>query len=314
VGAGEIGFRHLQALGRLSFRSRVFVVDAVRPAAESACARAALGTGEVARAADFSELPDEIEVAIVATTAAPRLAALESLLRSAKVRHVVLEKVLFQRDGEFERAGELLAAAGATGWVNCGRRLYPIYQRIRDAIAAAGTPAMLSVAGSNLRLGTNLVHFVDLFTYLTGQPDFSLDASGVDAEPLPSKRGGNLEFNGLVRMRTARGDAAEILSLASPALARHVTVRVGDLAWIIDETNGHTAVKTAAGFLPEKVDIPLQSEMSHRFVEDLVARSTCALTPYAESAALHLRMFEGLDRALGPRWTQWLETGARPIT
>jgi hypothetical protein len=73
-------------------------------------------------------------------------------------------------------------------------------------------------------------------------------------------------------------------------------------------------VKTAAGFAHEKVDIPLQSEMSHRFVEDLVASSTCALTPYAESADLHRRMFEGLDAALGARWPRWLETGARPIT
>jgi predicted dehydrogenase len=290
------------------------VVDAVRSAAQSACARVAPGAGTAVRAADFSELPGEIDVAIIATTAATRLEALENLLRSTKVAHVVLEKILFQRDSDFQRAGELLAESGATAWVNCGRRQYPIYQKIRETLARSDAPVLISVAGSNLRLGTNLVHFVDLFTYLTGQREFTLDATGLDAQPLASKRAGNLEFNGLVRMRSARGDAAEILSLDRPVLARHVVIRSGAISWIIDETTGDVAVQMADGFRAEKVDIPLQSEMSNQFIEDLVVRSTCALTPYAESVSLHRRMFEGLDAALESRWPQWLAEGVRPVT
>jgi len=314
IGAGQIGFRHLQAMGRLSFPARTWVVDAVKSAAESACTRAALGTAEVARAATYGELPPSLAVAIVATTADCRLAALEQLLGATKVHHVILEKVLFQTDADFHRAENLLAGFGTTAWVNCGRRLYPIYQHIRGELARRSEPMLLNVTGSNLRLGTNLIHLVDLFAYLTGSVEMTVDAAGIVDPPRPGKRAGCIEFDGLVQMRTPRGDVACVQSLGAPGLSRHATVRCGDATWLLDEMSGALAVQEVGVFHFESVAIPLQSEMSHRFVEQLVLQSTTRLTPFSDSVALHRQMFAGLDAALSPRWPQWASGGARPIT
>jgi len=314
VGAGQIGFRHLQAMGRLPFPARTWVVDALKSAADSACTRAALGTAEVARAASYDELPPSLDVAIVATTADCRFSALEQLLCATRVRHVVLEKVLFQTDADFDRTEKLLAESNTTVWVNCGRRLYPIYQHLRSELARRSEPLLLTVSGSNLRMGTNLIHFVDLLAFLGGSAEVSVDAAGISDPPLPSKRSGCLEFDGLVQMRTARGDFACVQSVTAPGISRHVTVRAGDTTWLIDEMRGTMAVQENGNFRFENEEIPLQSEMSHRFVEELILHSTSSLTPFQESVALHRRMFEGLDRALQPRWPEWLKNGVRPVT
>lgn len=275
VGAGQLGSRHLQALALMPGPARLFVVE---PSAE-ARARAESRYAEVRSPASArpsfldqtSELPSGIDAAVIATNADARLAALKTLLSGRRVRHVILEKVLFPSVADLDEAGDLLDRAAAKAWVNCPRRLWPVYREMKDLLAGK-RPFRLEVAGPQWGLGSNAVHFLDLFQFLTGTtPD--LDASGLDAEPVASKRPGFLELTGTLRGSSPAG----VLSLTSTAAgAGPVSVR-------IEAPGVSRAIDEAACGVP-------QSRLTHVPVQELLATGACGLTPYAESAELHRRL------------------------
>jgi predicted dehydrogenase len=123
IGAGQLGSRHLQALGRVGGRNDIFIVD---PNADSRrVARERFNEfnpgflGKLYELESLLELPAELDVAIVATTSNVRLAVLATLMKSSKVRYLLLEKVLFQDLAQYQQAAELLQMQIGRVWVNC---------------------------------------------------------------------------------------------------------------------------------------------------------------------------------------------------
>ena len=107
IGAGQLGSRHLQALARLTTECEITVID---PSLESlAVAKQRFEEMPVNKAVcvvgygtSVDELPVELDYVVVATGADVRLKVLQSLLARSTVRYMLLEKVLFQRLGDYE--------------------------------------------------------------------------------------------------------------------------------------------------------------------------------------------------------------------
>ncbi|MDD5302476.1 MAG: Gfo/Idh/MocA family oxidoreductase [Elusimicrobia bacterium] len=296
VGAGQLGSRHLQALALMPGPVRLFVLEPsaeARARAESRYAEVRTPSSPLPRFLDHaSELPAVIDAAVIATNADARLAALKTLLNGRRVRHVILEKVLFPTVAELDEAGDLLDRATAQAWVNCPRRLWPVYREMKALLGGKG-PLTLDVAGPQWGLGSNAVHFLDLFQYLTGTtPD--LDASGLDAEPVASKRPGFLELTGTLRGSSPAG----ALSLTSTAAG------LGPVRVRIDAPGISREIDEAGCGVP-------QSRLTHLPVQDLLATGACGLTPYKDSAELHRRL---LPAYLAHFRRRSPETVACPIT
>jgi len=88
-------------------------------------------------------------------------------------------------------------------WVNYSCRSYPIYPEIK---AELGREIMnISYAGNNWGVACNSIHFIDLFDYLSGEFDFTFDATKIDNVVYPSKRAGFSEMHRILRISTQRG-------------------------------------------------------------------------------------------------------------
>jgi predicted dehydrogenase len=294
VGAGQLGSRHLQGLARLHASARLHMVEPAQAAIELARARVAEVAGAAVADAirahhSVASLPEHIDAAIVATTAQFRLAALSELLERSRVRYVLLEKVLFQQFADYDAAARLLAAHGVRAWVNCPRRLYPIYASIKDWFAAT-PPTSVTVAGGEWGMGCNGIHFVDLFSFLTGAPLADFDATQLQPGTVPARRPGYVEYCGT--LRATAGDRSLVLTAAAQSPLRHlITLRSPQQQVVIDEGTG-TLWRLQGQDQSDVVrfQVPYQSELTAAVVSAMLAHGTCGLTSYAESAPLHLAL------------------------
>lgn len=282
VGTGQLGRRHLEALARLAIPARVWALDPFPAALEEARRSWEAARPGPGLSADFSgRFPATLDAVIVATDAASREAAVGRLLDGSKVRYLVLEKLLAQEPQALDRLGARLAQAGAKAWVNCPRRVWPLYKDMR-----VKGPLTLKVTGAGWGLGTNAVHYLDLAAHLTGFTGFAVDLSGLSRES-PSKRPGFVEFFGT--LRASGGGHAVTLACEEGPKASRVEIN---------------------GSLVDEKGSPLQSALTQGVVEALLASGDCGLTPYAESAAVHRPYLE----ALAARWRAAGRAGACPVT
>lgn len=299
VGAGQIGSRHLQALALLALPANIRVID---PSAKSlAVARerwlqAAEGSDRhyIAFAQTMTELPAEIDVAIIATSANVRRAALEALLTRSSVRYAVLEKVLFQSIRDLDEIQDQLGRSQTKVWVNCPRRMWNFYRDVR-AMMARSRLFSVSVEGSSWGLCCNTVHFLDLVAWITDSTDVAVSGDGLDPETIDSKRSGFIEMTGELTGGWRDGPSLRISSWAigdSPFLLQ---LRGEDAIVIVREDEGRAWIseRSSSWQWSERTLVQeRQSQLSHLFVESLAEAGVCDLTPYDDSAALHRSMLK----------------------
>ncbi len=299
IGAGELGSRHLQALGLLDRDAEVFVADPKPKALDRAKARFDDVEGRNSKVVatyetDVAALPSELDVAIVATTADVRLDALTKLLSISQVEHVVLEKVLFQRIQDYGEARRTLEGSGTRGWVNCPCRVWPHYVSLKRALSGRKIVS-LDLSGSNWGLACNSIHMLDLVEFFNGPSDLALDITRLDPDPMPAKRSGFLEVTGVLTGRFEDGCAVRLESSRQGYRPCIVTIKANGADYKFDEASGRMWTGSTGGQSREQaIDVPYQSRLTQLVVQDLLDTGRCGLTPFAESARLHVVLVSAL--------------------
>lgn len=317
IGAGQLGSRHLQGLAKLALPCEIYVVDPQPASLDVARARFAEmpPNGAVAHVHyldSVAGLPDALDYVIIATTANVRLAVLEALLARSSVRYLLLEKVLFQRPADFARAEALLAAHGVTAWVNCPRRIFPLYQEVQQFFGA--DPLLsLSVVGGNWGLACNSIHFIDLFAMLSGATPTALSAEGLDPGYVQSKRKDFIELSGTLRGRFGR-TSFEVTSVADSQARIMLTMRGESRACLIDEAGGTGFFFDGAAWSQRQFRLPFLSEQATALATDILQRGHCDLPGYALSQACHLPLLAALSQHLAGTTLERHDATSCPIT
>lgn len=242
------------------------------------------------------EMPAEFDLAVIATNADVRKAVFDRLTSHARMRTVVFEKVLFQTLGDIDEVGMRLARDGSKGFVNCGRRGFPGYQRLRDELAPS-RPLSLNVTGTDFGLASNTIHFLDLAEYLNDARLEAIDLSGLHPGSVPAKRQGQVEVYGKVSARLTNGATVELSCEATggPAIVE-LRLRGDGLEIFVDEAARKMTVNgdlSSGEFAARHV-----SEMPHIYSEALRLGTPC-LTDYAASAHQHRLFIAAMRDHLG---------------
>lgn len=297
IGAGQLGSRHLQGLAKLDLECTITVIDPFQASLELSRMRfeempANPALRAVHYATEISALPPELDYVIVATTADVRLGVLQALLATSKVRYLLLEKVLFQRLGEYQAAAQLLALHGTLAWVNCPRRVFPLYGQVKQFFGAEPFIS-LSVDGGNWGLGCNSIHFLDLFGMLTGAEPHAISTAGLDEGVLQSKRKNFIEFSGTLRGRI--GDARFELTSAAGSTARIlVTLRSQTRSCVIDEAGGEGFFFDGSHWERHSFTLPFLSQLATSIAAGILSDGVCALPTFAQSHAMHVPLLGAL--------------------
>ena len=300
IGAGQLGGRHLQGLARLSLPCEIEVVDPSPTSLDTARQRLAEMPSNAAITSvnyhsSIETLPPTLDYAVIATTADVRLSVLQTLLVGRKVRSVLLEKVLFQYQGDYALAETLLAVHKVQAWVNCTRRAFPIYKLVRDFFGEDPLK-YFQVMGGGWGLGCNSIHFFDLLGMLTGNVPTEISTKDLDNVLVPSKRKNFMEFTGSLSGRF--GDTYfEITSFAESSARLLLTLRSETRTCVIDETAGHAFffdVKQQTPWELRNFEIPFLSQLSTAIATQILTEGSVTIPTLKQSMAYHLPLLAAL--------------------
>lgn len=316
VGAGALGARHLQALRGFREAHTIYVVEPSDASRENA-KKIYEGTPGQENTVVFTDSLEkvaaqtqQIDVAVVATSSAPRRAIVEELVQRFRVDAMILEKVLFQTVKDLDEVGALLKEKGIRTWVNCPRRYFGVYQEIREALQDACS-FQVQVTGSNWGMGCNGIHFIDLIAFLAGSADAEISVDGLDEEYLESKRRGFYEITGTLRGSVGRCSDFSITSYRDGDLPMSITVTCGKVRYIVFEwAKKCLRVTKEDGLTETEIVLPFQSQLTNIEIEDVLA-DRCGLTTYEESAALHRALMVPLSKFFAEKG---FDDGLCPIT
>jgi predicted dehydrogenase len=303
IGAGQLGSRHLQALKSVKFPLNISVID---PSQKS------LATAEQR----YDEMPkgkhnykvkylqeissgQNIDLVIVATTSDVRARVIKNFLKNNQARYFILEKILFDKHSDYRAIEDLFSGSKIKGWVNLPRRVSPTYKNIKEELN--GRAISLRGTGSQWGLACNAVHILDLISYLTGDSDYTIGVHGLDKEISLSKRKGFLEVNGTLCANFKNGSYCELSSHVSGKAPFLMEIFNENARYIIRESEGKYWTSGAKnGWRWEEISFknPLVSETTTVAVEDILANGSCSLTPYKESAKIHISLLEPLRNFL----------------
>ena len=299
IGGGQLGSRHLQACCLIEQSVEIYVCDPSQDALDICKIRAEqMNPHQGIKIYYISYLSDaakDINVAIISTNSKVRASVTKELLSQIKPENIVFEKFLFPRMEEYDSTLKLLKENGVKAWVNCPRRMFEIYNNIKSEIDSDIT---MSISGSSWGMGSNSIHFIDLFSFLANDSDIRVEAKGLSDELLSSKRSGYIELSGQLNVMSNHSKC-KITCEEGDIILPTIQIDTDKTTYYINESKKELVKKDKTSDKEEKTSftIPFQSGLSNLFVEDIIEKNTCQLTPFEESANLHKALLgELLDR------------------
>lgn len=300
IGAGQLGSRHLQALAKVDYPIDVQVVDPSNEALKIAKERfeqvmPAANVKQITFHNSLDELYSILDFCIIATNADIRGVIIEKLLFKKKVKYLILEKILFQTEHEYGKIGQLIQKHNVKTWVNCPRRMWPVYREMREKNLIYNRILEMNVAGSNWGLATSTIHMIDLLAFLTGVDDYNISHDYLDHNVLASKRKGFVEFTGSLKGVFKDGPFFSISSYKNGNVPPIIELISEGQIFVIGELCGRGLVFRRDGqWIPEEFlfGTPFQSQLSHLFIKQIIETGSCDLTSFEESAKLHKPMLE----------------------
>ena len=310
IGAGNLGSRYLQGLAQSSCNLSIIVIDPDPKALAVAEQRLAeldvnprITSLEYAPSLDA--IKNDLDLAIVATNADVRKAVLDTLLQTAEVRYLVLEKVVFQCAEDFRWLQDILREKSIEAWVNCPRRMIPFFREVQNKIVSrysAGTlPITLSVVGNKWGLASNAVHFLDLFAFFSGRTTLTIDSSGLDLNTYQANRREFMELGGRLVAESESGDQICLVDNMGEGGDLDINISFPGVNIAIQQLKSGMTVATWSELEEQssttyKFRLPFQSELTPVLVDQILMKKSSLLTTLNESELIHIPMLQAFTQ------------------
>lgn len=298
LGGGQLGSRYLQGLLKHHSALRIFVLDPWQQSLDLSAQRMreVKATGAEHRVSfhqTCSDIPADLDLSIVATTADVRPDAVRQIASRGQVRYWVLEKVLAQSEHGLQQLAASIS--GAThAWVNTPRRMMPWHREIKANLACP-TPIEMSVAGGLWNMASNAIHFIDLLAWWTGESLLELSTELLEPKWRESKRKGFFEVSGTL-IATFSGGSKMRLCSSHDLTGQPVTISVAGTdgaTWTLRESSGFAQRSDGLLILGESTP---QSILTTNLVDDILACGQCDLPSFDESLAMHRVLIASLQK------------------
>ncbi len=294
VGCGNIGSRHLQALVRLPFTVDIHVVEKSDKSKHLAISRLNEIRFDKKNSHIFwydsiDQLTENADLVIISTLSQGRVDLILNLLKN-KNKKFLIEKPVCQSKKEYENLLNQMKLFKATGWVNTNRRYFESYKKIKQDLNDSKF-INVHVVSKASGLGTNAIHFLDLFSWLTNDSKIKLNGEFLTPKLFPNKRGKEFkEFYGTIVGSAKNDSSITITSLPSNIESIFVTISTDSINYVIDELN-QSAYKI--GKITKKLNFTYEhaSQLTKKIAMDILEKNSSFLPKLDESYIAHLELF-----------------------
>lgn len=285
VGCGNIGSRLLQSAAGIPLDNLSVIgvepFDTARALSAERFAQISRTDGGPSHALTMvessSDLPASVDLLIIASSAHQRMDALTAALSATRPKTVILEKVLFTRLSDYDRAEDRLSEIPC--WVNTTRNIWPGYKALKAQLM--DQPVHLTVRGSDWNLASNGIHFLSLIEMLSGS--HIVDLVVTDGEARSAKRADYRDMTGTLTATLDDGSTATLQSAQGEGEPLSVKIVQGDVVYAVEESAGRIN--------GEPFQMWHASQLSGPFLEILTTQ-TSGLPTLAHSSRLH-RLYLG---------------------
>ena len=293
VGAGQLGSRYLQGLAKSTIPLTIYVCDVSAASLAIAQSRWLEVAGDktihsLKLNEGITDLPAELDLAIISTTALMRSEVIKQLTSKANVKNWILEKVLAQSVKKIQEI-ESVIGKQSKAWVNTPYRIMGWYNQIKSKMNINGNFICEIKAGKTFGLASNTIHYLDLLVWLSGETITEIKTDQLDTEWYQSKRAGFWDVYGTMQILFSKGSKA-VLKIGTWEPSKiTIDIKTAGEQWMIQESDGIATRND--GFIIKGRD-EYQSEMTAPLVESILQTGTCLLPSLKESAAIHLPMIQ----------------------
>lgn len=307
IGVGALGKRHLQSMIELKDEYTIYAVetnpDTVLKLEEEFF--------DVVFYQTINDLPDKLEVVVIATNSNVRRQVFEQLVKHSRVSNIIFEKVLFQNEEDYFVVLNKLRELDINAWVNCSRREWQSYKSLKNELKDVEEMHFIA-SGGEWGMGCNGIHMLDIIEYLSEDTVSELSVSGLENGLFESKRKGFYEFYGHMTGRSGKCKDFDVICMKESKLPFTIEIITDRNRYFIEEYNNRCFVSEESnGWIENEFKQTYQSQMTARVIKSIVDGNTCNLTEYESSMNLHLKYINALmDFFRNNGW----EEAACPIT
>lgn len=291
IGCGNIGSRHLQGLLKIN---QPIQIDIIEPN-EVAKRKAKLRIKEIPKKIkhevnwykSINKLKEKYDLTIIATTSKNRI---ELFLESVKKgnKFFVLEKIVCQSSQDYLKLLEIVRKNKLKVWINLPRRYIKSYIELKK-ILKENDDLFIDVTAGNIGLGTNSIHFLELFAWFTD--NYKIKLNGKNLQKIhESKNGEFLEFSGQLVGKVKNNSVISIKFFPEYDFSTIIEIYSKNFYVVFDELNSKVILKKPTD---KKFNFKMElvSDLSSKIFTDILKKKSCNLVKANELKFIHDELF-----------------------
>lgn len=279
IGAGNIGLRHLESLGKSNILLKIFIYDLF------------ISKQIKKKISDIQKINTKVnieiltnfssnlnfDVCIISTNAQERYHLTLYSIINLNIKNIILEKIAFQSNQQYEKIIKISKKNKVNIFVNCPRRSYKVFKDIKNKVKDKKGILRLSYFGNNWGLCSNSVHFFDLLMFLTNFKKKNNLVDNLNNKIIYSKRKNYYELTGKIEIYNNKYHL--ILEDSDIFDENILKLELGKFFFIIkyDRKNKVNSL-ISNSIRSKKINIPLQSNLTLQQVKKLIKNNKCELT------------------------------------
>lgn len=313
IGVGALGKRHLESILKTEMALDVYCIDVNPNALATFQFEDSYHNKKIISGTDVSILPESLDWVLFAMTSAGRREMFDAVVSHSKVRYVLFEKVLFQREDDYYHVGERLKSLSIKAWVNCARREQDCYQQLKADLDMCER-FEVHVSGGDWGMACNAIHMLDLVRFLSGRGELRLESCNFEDKIAESKRTGYKEVFGVLSGSCGRCKNFTVSCYENSKLPLQIEIVTPLVRIQIEEGKGLLKIWDGADALQceeRPFILKYQSQLTQQSLESALLHDDCRLVSYEESMQLHLAFIRPLINFFS---SKGMEKGICPIT
>lgn len=299
VGAGNIGFRHLEGILKITdLKLKIWIFETnsdVTEGVKNKLKELSLGSNIEIKIND-KNIPENIQLGIIATNSNTRGNAIKSLLDVTLPEVLILEKVLFQDPKEYSFFEDLFQKLGIKVYVNHPRRAQPTYQFIKSNFDLKEN-IQIVVESNNWGMACNGLHFIDMVCFITNSQVTSIDTNELDDKVFESKRKGFWEVSGLLNINFENNINLKLISNLNYDGFSPIKVKINTSNSeinISESENTTINLQSNTEVFSKTFPMHYQSTIATFLVREILVEKKCSLSEYSFASQTHLKFINSL--------------------
>jgi hypothetical protein len=289
VGLGALGARHLQSLSKSNILIDVLEISQTNI---NSCLEI-IDSNHLKKICFYKDsnlISGNYDTCIISTSSKPRLSIVMDLQKKCTWEFLILEKFLFPATDDFFKFKDFYQFDINKVFVNCPRRYYPDYNKIK--LENRNQCTGIHVAGDNWGLSTNGIHFLDLHRYFTGEDIQKCTPKSI--KKIKSKRKGYDEISGTIEFKTKSSLLKLECNSNSNTESFRIIINFEDRSYEINEIDGTQIIINDGIENESSFNTIYQSNLTEKYLNDLNQPSGIMLPNYRDSMKDHLLFLKSL--------------------